>query len=512
LPSGSAYLTSELKTNININSTIKKGVGDKWVQITYPVTPSLAFNDANHPAMDGMIAAFVDSQNGTFYATGSNLLDAGPKFQQPLWDKTKIEIDLTPKSNHSFGITNFTSGSDSYIMAFFNKTQGKWIGVGSGKEPILYSGTDQSKTAEADLFTFLQEKASGFGGTLSTTLNNGVLSGSYIFSQPISNFGFPFHDKYSGSVDTTFALSDYITEPFLVEKIVLYWSGAYASNNTLQTPSYITSNTFFILNQRNIQQFAPIKHIITIISGSSSVLNEDRFLKRELTSSYSATSRDLVTWMQIVKQSTLAAPADLFNNNFIIGREKIYSVGGGDDYSGQFIMSGVVKNPIAYERGANVIINDPGSGSFASRSVEYFETWYETGRNNTGDRGRNWKNVLFSPQKLEANVTLTSLRGGIGFSLDANKLNYKNNPYILLPSDQLIFGWQVSTFRDAWNYWMGIPVYSGSGPAMSFSTNGIHKIVLYGSLLRVGSDGFLEEYHNTSTQPLTSISVNEIIG
>ena len=511
LPVSSQYLTSEITTGIVTGSYVKSGIGDKWIAVNQSGEDLHAFVDSDHAAMDGMALASVSASYGSFYKTGSSIVDAGPGFQQSLWDKTKIEIDLTPSIDHSFGITNFTSGSSSFSMAYFNRTTKRWSGVGSGIEPINYSGTTLTKTSIENLLTFFNEKAVGFGGGLTYQANSLQTSGAYILGNPISNFGFPFHEKYSGSSDTTFLMSDYINEPFLLEKVVVYWSGAYENGTSgiySSVSNFTTANTFFILNERNSPYPFKVTQTVGFISGTTAI----PVLDYNITSSLSSSKvRDLVTWLQIVKNAQLPEPFSLYSKKFIEGREKVYT--SEDNFSGQLVMSGVVKNPLEFTKGMSTILTSQGAAPFNTTGQlgpEYFETWKETGRNNTGDRGRNWKNTLLTPEVV-GSFNVTNLRGG-QTSVTVNKQYYKNNAYILLPTDRLIFGWQVNHLLDAWNYYAGLPVYNGNGPKLSFSSAGIHKVVLYGSLLRVGQNGELQEYHDTLNQHLTSVSIHEVIG
>lgn len=522
LPSSSLYLDSELKTNIDITSSIKHGIGDKWIVRNQQGQDFRAFDDSRHPAMDGALIGITNSSLNEFFATGSALLDSGPGFQQSLRDKSKIEIDLTPSVSHSFGLTNFTSASNSFSMAYFNKITGKWEGVGSGAEPITYvgsaSGVPGATAIVGGLSRFLDQKAVAFGNVIGLAIDSSLASGSFVFGQPIDNFGFPYHPKYSGSTGTTFDMGQYLSEPFLLEKIVLYFSGTYANGFGSRAQFSLRSlSTFFILNERTISGDLPNltnQHVLNCLSGSLSTMVPFLSVSNMASGSKPYKTRDLITWMQVAGNGYLGSdPAlTLFKNNFLKNREIISA--SSTTWSGQFMMSGVLKSPLEYI-GLEGVLNTsyPGNLSATNFASSYMEQWSYSGRDGAEKlfkSGRNWKNVFESP-KTFANLTPLAARGD-SYSLKVNERYSKNNPYLLTPTDKLIFGWHISGPNESWNFSSGQPTISGSGPSLSFSNLGVHKIVLYGSLLRVNDNGDLIEYHDTLNQLLTSTTIHEVIG
>ena len=84
------------------------------------------------------------------------------------------------------------------------------------------------------------------------------------------------------------------------------------------------------------------------------------------------------------------------------------------------------------------------------------------------------------------------------------KSSYNNtpNPYLLLPTDKLVFGWQMPLDMDQL-------VISSS---MQFANGGINKVIFYGSLLRLNNEDMLAEHHDSLNQLLSSESTFEVIG
>jgi len=82
----------------------------------------------------------------------------------------------------------------------------------------------------------------------------------------------------------------------------------------------------------------------------------------------------------------------------------------------------------------------------------------------------------------------------------------KTSPYIIYPSDELIFGWQYPLPKDT---------FSSVGPGPASGHLGFHKMTLFGNskLILYGSqvkDG--KEFHEGLNQNLTSNAIHEVIG
>src|SRR5690606_12977348 len=103
LPTYSAYwytvqvddLITDFSTSLYQAGALKKGVGDNLAHFT-PGQSFQPFRDLDNPAAD------AKSTGDEFYATGSKVDEVGPGFSQPLWSKTKIEIDLSVDGSSSF--------------------------------------------------------------------------------------------------------------------------------------------------------------------------------------------------------------------------------------------------------------------------------------------------------------------------------------------------------------------------------------------------------------------------
>lgn len=412
----------------------------------------------------------------SFFQSGSKVSEIGGQgFDAPLWSKTKIEIDLTPSVDHSFGITNFTSGSSNFLMAYWNKDTKTYEGIGNGNEFDKY----KDDLTVSGLKSFLTEKAIGFGASLDdSVINKGVVSASYLIGGPINNFGFPNASQYEATSSNLVNMSNYINRPFLLEKMVLYVSAALDLNNYRFPNTQGCLSTFFVLNQRKgLLKFLRREVLYNADNSTPSVTltidNEDL-----------PNLRDLVSWMQIGKIPT--TPDVPYNE----GLQREFAYAGTANVSGQFIVSGSVKIPIEHELGPIMTILVRAS---AIQTCEYFESYKTSGRNMINDFGRNYINA-WEKAELFGPINFTSYFPSIPrFFTSANKKYSKNNPYILLPTDNLVFGWQVpyaifpfNTFADMWS------TYDGIGPQLTFSKNGIHKIIFYGSYLEETDKAYYE--------------------
>lgn len=516
------------------SGSVVKGVSDTHMSFTpgQEITP---FVDSDNPASDGK------SYNDPFYATGSAVDKVGEGFDGPVWSKTKIEIDLTPSVEHSFGIENFTSNSNNYMMAYWNKDLKQFQGVGSGDEFDLakYKRTDID-----GLIRFLDEKASAFPGCLNGPVLNDALiekvalevpNGAYNMFAPATTFGFPNHSKYEATASSYIEMSEYIDSPFLLEKIVLIFSGSFNINNYALLLPYTSSacwcaSTFFLVNQWN-NYSPPSAHSVNIISQSSPGVVVSSSL---VTGSVERSKhRDLVTWAQMMYFNDRLDEFGIDDIAKNVMKEHQGIVVPEQNWLGKYVLSGSVVNPKYYASGNLMQVHGTGSSSVNgdAKTIEFFTGWEFYGRNMTKNTTRNYLNVieqnkevaslnsmadfsLIFPNSYASTPTFDFLRGG------AVKAYAKINPYILKPGDQLIVGWEVPWSHHEQNQFgkrcnetfisfpafVNVPVYDGLGPKLTFYPSP-SKLILYGSKISQG-----KEAHDTTNQILTSMAVKEAIG
>lgn len=452
--------------------TASFGVSDQRIAYRNPGQDLAPFSEHNLFACDP--GNFIDP----FYLTGSRVEDVGPGFSLPLKEKTKIVIDLSTSETSTLSVDGGASaGTFHHHMGYYNKDSKKFDPIGSGTFPQVDTAQES-----LDLLNI------GFG--VSTDLD-GVTAADTVMRHknsgaPISNFGFPIHPKYHATSSQLTSMGDYIASPFVVEKAVLTFSGTF--QNTESDGSAMA--TFFILNQRTpfkIDQTYtsyegdagyPLFGSITSSIPSSVPIDEAGNLL------YVDSGRDLVTYMQVVAFDSALA-SDL--------KESVLRELNVEDITtsgllppGEYVMSGTVKSPSV--QNSQAVIKLTNAGSMVLTSFE------NGGRNALGlPTGRDLASSVYG-ENVSGSYQVENSKTSYIADLSSPKFSSVNNPYILSPDDNLVFGWQVS-----------LPYSAGSSTSFE-SAPFDGKLTLYGSLVRDQ-----KEFHQGSNQLLTSDSVHEDI-
>ena len=473
------------------SGSMKKNVADTFVTFT-PGQDIQGFRDSDNPAVDGKKA------NNPFYATGSAVGVTGQGFQQPLWSKSKIEIDITPSAEQTF--TLFKSASaGSYPMGYWNPNTRLYEGIGTGK------GIDSYPNSLDGLKQHLEEQTFGFAASMDGSgiainyFNEGKFN---LLGRQIGNYGFPYHPKFQPSNSQKIPLLNYISEPFLLEKLVIEISGGLAVTTNY---AYLTDTaiwTFFLLNSRpNLINSTSPEQSISYTTGNPA--SPSTFVTSSLLSDKIL---DLIDLQQIAVSSSLDYLGFLGKREQVIEPWLYWNWPSTDPTpsttgSFQFKMESNVKSQIQYSDGIPATF----SGSYFEPPYA-FSTFIQNnpfpGRNSVNNaNGRDWFSSFEKPNI--AGVGVYTYKGTFtSYSLNINDAYTKSNPYILLPTDQLTFGFQLPL--DADNVFLNTN--------FGFATSGINKITLYGSSLRVNPEtNQLEEHHDTLNQLLSSESIHEII-
>ena len=461
------------------SGSMKKNVADTFITFT-PGQDIQAFRDSDNPAVDGKISSSINGVN-TFYATGSAVEVTGRGFQQPLWSKSKIEINLTPSAEQTFTLYKSASAG-SYPMGYWNPNTKLYEGIGTGKGIDSYSG-DLNGLKQA-----LDEQT--FGYTFSND-NGGVFTGfgaeQYnLYGRQTSTYGFPYHPKFQPSPSQQFLASNYISEPFLLEKIVLEISGAAAfSGNGIKSTAIWN---FFLLNSKQV------------IPGSNSkqqninyTTGPGAYITFTTSSMLNGNILDVVDTVQVAVSTSQDALGYLRREQLI---EKWSGYTSGATGSFQLLATSTVKSAISF----NSCIPSMFSGSGQAGRVECILN--SPGRNQYNDtNGRDLVNSFENP--IIVGTGSFDLGSGAITKVYINDHYSKANPYVLLPTDKITFGFQLPYHNNN----------STDSNTFIFSPQGINKITLYGSSLRVNPEtNQLEEHHDTLNQLLSSESIHENLG
>lgn len=575
-------LTGSIVTTGNIRSQVIEGLPFFHFTPGQDITP---FRDNSQPAADGK------SSKDPFYVTGSSIVDVGEGFANPVWSKDKIEIDISVSEDSALRV-NFltdpiTGKSNSYLMGYYNFDQKKWEGIGQG-----YNVTDKPFRSGSKNYSDLNI-CYGFSPSALVpwdSRGNGEPGGYNLLDRgglPIRDFGFPFDARYHATSSQTLKMSNYITEPFLLEKIVVEYSASFnplnnfwpnytvatrAKTNTLGTllgtsnynfiPSHI--NTFFLLNQRkNMKYSTPAAGVYGGISNIPTTTQ----LTFGGSNTYVNTGRDIITFLNMAcynprpySKNTItqinfnAVPmwpenggAELYGKNVdlkVIDDNVSSSIGPlvcafgvAADVPSKFIMSGSVKSgnlfPAFFSSvnnsndmilsflkqpkhvGVGPILVTNSHNPFAIQygtSLPQRTTYMTSGRNGLGIKltNRDLINPLDTVKYTTAksyseagsNGTRQLIHPNYSVKYFDNETLFKTNPYLLLPTDELIVGWQLPAMVGS----VEDNADPSDGYQITFKT-GDAKITLYGCYLRKG-----REYDDGLNQLLSSDNIHEVIG
>lgn len=556
LASGSYWLTGSAARDLPLTTTIittgsnKSAVVDELPFVEFgdsdpTITQMRPFVDYGDPAVDAI------STDDSFYATGSSIAEVGEGFSSPLWSKQRITVDLSVSATVSSSFNTFFSSSGTegfvsgtnYPMAYYNFANKTWDGIGVGA-PVAAGGN----TVEGELYV------QGFTGGLIDIPSGINYTGSYsnfmdqmfefqsAAGQVTDKFGFPFAAKYAATSSQLYPLSGTITEPFLVEKIVLEFSGALKFDPNIQngapgtavahdlTSSFVPASisNFFVLNQRNgfTVDYYNSDYANAGSSGAVFVytLPSSSFLSSGSSRTTVNSIREIVTYGGIsafasnMTNTAVTRSADAFfvgspnltrNPKTLLTRDLVIETGAplsqslsSLGWSGSFVLEMPARSPNSVNY--NVIPDAAALGGMpAMRNVA-------GGRNGLGviqPTGRDFKSPLTTIQTR----TVTNL-----FSENyvlAEGAWATSNPYILLPTDKLVFGWQqpviisASDWRDITSGTGSQGTDRGNGVISTMSFIGPARVHLYGSYVREN-----KEQNDSLNQLLSSNSVHEVIG
>ena len=181
----------------------------------------------------------------------------------PLSSKSQIVINLVSSENNPIFYSTGSSGTihsdvaadeQGSGMAYWNSSLNRWEMKGLNlpgfqNRPYLL---DQKLTAQ-DGKTYFYNSASclGFAPDFGHDSIATELAQRNSVGQPIIQFGFPMGIQYNATSSQELKMSDYISSPFVIEKISLEISGAFGltSLNTGSLDQGFIQKQFFILNQ-----------------------------------------------------------------------------------------------------------------------------------------------------------------------------------------------------------------------------------------------------------------------
>ncbi len=520
------------------------GISDVHIKFT-PGENITPFDDSRIP---GSEEGIFDSQG-----TPPEIL---PGFSSPTWSKTQHTVDLSVVQEKILGTpkgaaTNFKTD----LMAYYNSSNKSWQSQrlqGVAKYwGSLFTSVDEVKSV-------LTASCIGFSPQYPFSISGSVSDPDQILrsNSHTTTFGFPTSGRYesnSNAPGQTIKASDLgITKPFLLEKCKLRFNGKFnipvelstnegAHAYALQHVSpkkddgssatavgrdaiSVITPTFFIL--REYKTFLTASNPVTVFSGSSSggranlIENINEVVPfatspiegSPYTRSISKT-RDLITFGQL---SIVYSGSDKFgyrgqswsaNNNFdqVDGyvRDTRIDISGSTTFrgiTGSFDIDFPCRKQDNYELGPSLRYHDDGTYGNAMHIQ----------MKNTGTRGLDKFNSLARGiSNISSATKVIGKKDFLGVNtgcipetfVSGNIYEIKDDtsPYLILPNDDLIFGWQFPIPVDTAHIDPNFPY--------QLALSGSSSLILYGSQLKDG-----KEFHETINQNLASDSLHEIIG
>lgn len=512
------YMTTFNRDGMLVTGSIVKGIGDnqEWVHFS-PGQEMQPFHDQLQYAAD----AKGDSIQNPFFATGSAITDVGEGFNSPLWSKNKIEIPIPVATNTQLSVNTGKLGNKfetSYNspMAYYNFQTNIWEPIGVGLPLNVTSSLE-------DYYGYYPV---GFPNSLlPIAVTKGDVSN---IGYTGNGFGFPFHPKFHATGSQTLNISNYITEPFVLEKAVLEMGNLTYELSDID-PTVISSvkpisascATFFILNQRYNQNF---NYNFTFNDGaitpvSASVPSDYCLTKDDFDLNQTTridTVRDIVGFSQLFSVASLTPLKDLgfltsnlqdllpITSNDVVVRSQVPNYLGVQYVNVRPVFSMSMGSPTLGPNaiGVNFLQYYNNLASSTKKQVFGYDG-YRNGLSMLQPTTRGLTNDLFASYNLQPQLTAIA---SIDIQWPAEK--FKINPYILNPKDKLILGFQmpVSQYPVAYINTSAAGIESTFTIHETVSQNLPAKLVLYGSYIRGN-----KEYNDGTNQLLSSDGIHEVI-
>lgn len=494
--------------------------------------------------------------NDPFYLTGSAVTAVGQGFSQPLSAKTKITIPIPASAASTFGYTEFATAASPQPgfspMVYYNAADKKW-------EPISTGYIATGFTGSSEVQNYFDRAPIGFSRGMRFMFNAPELA-----CLPISNFGFPMHYRYHATASQQIDISSYINQPFLVEKFVLSMPITYSlgtSDNGIGSDDMIPGSlpgalsdhdasilSFFILNQRTPFSASQVHFTAGESAERADVSTSTLFTRKtqvKIPKSNAVlseggpaidvnTGRDLITFGQVLSYSGTNRDGTTTIDTLIangLGREVNIDTGaerfaagvtgasnrGSDFAQRQMVMSGSVKTLQRVQEVFGYSFVDESAAwpaSVGTTANPYLATITSSiipgGRTNI-DMGLTGRDLVASvPGGPLGNSSFTDLSktGNPKTVRGIAQSPMIDSPYLLLPGDQLVLGWQAPLAADpdpAISSSAGDTPLTGTFAQVTIPAGGA-TLTLYGSLIRDSV-----EFHETLNQPLYSNAIHEAL-
>jgi len=489
-------------------TSVIPGVSDARVRFT-PGDDFTPYVEVGHFAADEI------GSNDQFWTTGTLPSIVGQGFTNPLWSKTKIEIDLNPTTDSDiFWSTGSAVSPIGSGFAYYNFDLRQWEMLGCD---ITGSAVDYINlhpvVATGSLLAHVPGRNGAYFASADPTKVR--LQEGY----PTTYAGFPSAVQFNATSSQLFDVGSVIRHPFMVEKVVYEFSGALpgAVGNTVNEATYFG---FGILNHHLNANLLNSFATSFINSGTNQTgtpntdpANYDMDQMKKLVQRRVTVPKDIVS-------AGITAISHTFEGSAYASRKRdlnlIGKVPGSGMYqiTGSFILSMSANTPVyattlQFHKGLSL----GGRGGFSNGNDSYrFLSWQGGGRN--GLTAAEEGGLLASGRSFARANASTALSGALniikfdsatsGIAFETYESVRQDAPYLLMPGDKLSFYWQNQKWPSS--HLSNYP-YVGEGSVADFKLrlgSGKGKVVLYGSMLRDG-----REFHQGLNQHLTSDAIHE---
>lgn len=499
-----------------------------------------------------------------FFQQGSDP-DVISRMSAPLWSKTQFVIDLSPNEETEFGL-NTPSPTEQYsynetddtikqqLMVYWNSRLRRWEKISQGVSGNAMGNSLENMIASGALgFSAIDLISTGSDSTYEnqSILPTDVLS-AYV--RPTTVFGFPFEGKYHASSSQYVLAEDLgITKPFILEKCQITFDAKFefADNNDNADEAYallyaypntgsakpsdranathqnVWIPTFFMLRQQDFDTFVEQVEYQTDVGGSLYANKRKVEIPTDfaLLSSSSTdftevdSSRELITYGQITLYSSGSdvtsyldinealekglARDEVVDVTAINGQDNaISNLGFVDSLTGSFNIN-FPSRLSAQIKGASRLnvkdSNDDVAGlwldkQFGGRAYSNLDSSARAMVGGTPGLSKSGVSTTYATATQQNPLT---------FDTNSPESNDIYSPYLIMPKDKIVFGWQYPVTERIRRKAPG----NADNRFHSMTLFGNSKLTLFGSQLQDK-----REFHETINQNLGSSAIHEAIG
>lgn len=447
--------TPNILQGLTTVGSASKGVADSHVSFT-PGQNLSPFNESR---------IYVDNDSA-FYQTGT---DASilPGFDQKLGSKSSVVIELPYDDTTSSRVLQDDPGIETNSrMAYFSFTTRQWEYV--GLKTLNAGGSNQE---------LLEKTSRGF----SPSIDVGPFGNQYAL--PISNYGFPIHPKFHAKEEFLYCMSASISSPFLVEKIV--YEG-FVGNNEINSGGSARGaiHSFFALRQfkGKLQNFAMTANN-TAYTITASVPSYLLITSSDLNETYIDTLREIVSYANVGFISPDPSDSAPIKNAY--------------SSSCDFLIDNETAGFPSYRTCSKIRVEFVPKSCFKHEAA-LGEIGDATGLFFMGGRGFGLDGSgrpFLSPIPVGPSFLGTATDATYTVpSAIVSGTAYVDSPYLLLPNDKLLFGWN--------SCYSGLAGSDGAiSPSLTLKSG---KVTFFGSFLQNN-----QSISPETNQPLTSDAIHE---